>query len=117
MTKEEIRTDNTETLKNALERIKKLEKENTELKEKLEILILNRFDEWFEITYQPVNCGNVPVPKVIPFKEHIRILKERDNQYAILLNEYNDLVESFNKLQKAYCDATGERYIEEVEEG
>lgn len=78
---------------------------------------LNRFDEWFEITYQPVNCGNVPVPKVITFKEHIRILKERDNQYAILLNEYNDLVESFNKLQKAYCDATGERYIEEVEEG
>lgn len=28
MTKEEIRTDNTETLKNALERIKELEKEN-----------------------------------------------------------------------------------------
>lgn len=31
---EEIRTDNTETLKNALERIKELEKENTELKER-----------------------------------------------------------------------------------
>lgn len=31
---EEIRTDNTETLKNALERIKELKKENTELKER-----------------------------------------------------------------------------------
>lgn len=31
---EEIRMDNTETLKNALERIKELEKENTELKER-----------------------------------------------------------------------------------
>lgn len=31
---EEIRTDNTETLKNALERIKELEKENEELKER-----------------------------------------------------------------------------------
>lgn len=32
---EEIRTDNTETLENALEQIKKLEKENAKLKEKL----------------------------------------------------------------------------------
>lgn len=77
---------------------------------------LNRFDEWFEATYQPVNCGNVPIPKLITFKEHIRTMKERDNQYAFLLNEYNDLVESYNKLQKAYCDVTGERYIEEEEE-
>lgn len=36
MTDEEIRTDNTETLKNALERIAELEKENTELQNKLE---------------------------------------------------------------------------------
>ena len=35
---EEIRTDNTETLKNALERIKELEKENTELKAGIEKL-------------------------------------------------------------------------------
>lgn len=46
---------------------------------------LNRFDEWFEATYQPVNCGNVPIPKVITFKEHIRIMKERDNQYALFM--------------------------------
>lgn len=34
---EEIRTDNTKTLKNALERITELEKENEELKEQVEI--------------------------------------------------------------------------------
>lgn len=33
---EEIRTDNTETLKNALERIKELEKENAELEAQIE---------------------------------------------------------------------------------
>lgn len=32
---EEIRTDNTNTLKNALERIAELEKENVDLKERL----------------------------------------------------------------------------------
>jgi len=36
MTDEEIRTDNTETLKNAMERIAELEKENAELRNKLE---------------------------------------------------------------------------------
>jgi hypothetical protein len=36
MTDEEIRTDNTETLVNALERIAELEKENAELRNKLE---------------------------------------------------------------------------------
>ena len=35
---EEIRTDNTETLKNALERIKELEKKNAELKAGIEKL-------------------------------------------------------------------------------
>lgn len=35
---EEIRTDNTETLKNALERIAELEKENAELKKRIEWL-------------------------------------------------------------------------------
>ena len=73
---------------------------------------LRHFDEWFELTYKPVNCGGLPVPKIISFKEHIRILKERDNDYAFLLNSYNDLVDDYNKLQKAYCEATGERYRE-----
>ena len=39
-------------------------------------------------------------------------MKERDNDYAFLLNSYNDLVDDYNKLQKAYCEATGERYRE-----
>lgn len=74
---------------------------------------LNQFDEWFAMTYKPVNFGGLPVPKIISFKEHIRILKEKDNQYNKLLNEYNDLVDSYNNLQEAYCKATGDRYIEE----
>lgn len=76
---------------------------------------MNQFDEWFELTYKPINCGGLPVPKIIAFKEHIRILKERDNQYNVLLNQYNDLVDSYNNLMKAYCKETGERYIEEGE--
>lgn len=74
---------------------------------------MNHFDEWFFLTYTPANCGGLPVPKVVAFKEHIRILKERDNQYNQLLNKYNDLVDSYNNLQKAYCETTGERYLEE----
>ncbi|MCR4715192.1 MAG: hypothetical protein K5751_12550 [Treponemataceae bacterium] len=77
---------------------------------------LSRFDEWFELTYKPVNCGGLPVPKIISFKEHIRILKERDNDYTSLQNRYNELVDDYNKLQKAYCEATGERYVEEGKE-
>lgn len=76
---------------------------------------MNHFDEWFYLTYRPSNCGGLEVPKIIAFKEHIRILKEQENQYAKLLNKYNDLVESYNSLQKAYCEVTGERYIEEEE--
>lgn len=37
MTDEEIRTDNAETLANALERIAELEKENAELKKEVEV--------------------------------------------------------------------------------
>lgn len=73
---------------------------------------MNHFDEWFYLTYKPINCGGLPVPKVVSFKEHIRILKEKDNQYILLLNQYNKLVESYNSLQKAYCEATNERYID-----
>jgi hypothetical protein len=25
---------------------------------------LNQFDEWFAMTYKPVNCGGLPVPKM-----------------------------------------------------
>ena len=34
---------------------------------------MNQFDEWFELTYKPINCGGLPVPKIISFKEHIRV--------------------------------------------
>lgn len=74
---------------------------------------LNNFDEWFYLTYTPQNCGGLPVPKQIAFKEHIRVLKEKDNVYAMLLNDYNKLVDDYNRLQKAYCEATGERYYGE----
>lgn len=78
---------------------------------------MSQSDKWFELTYKPINCGGLPVPKIIAFKEHIRILKERDNQYAMLLNQYNDLVDSYNNLMKAHCKETGERYVEEGGKG
>lgn len=42
---EEIRTDNTETLKNALERIKELEKKNAELKAEIEKMKVQHFTD------------------------------------------------------------------------
>ena len=78
---------------------------------------LSHYEEWFARTYKPVNCGGLPVPKIISFKEHIRILKERENDYVSLQNRYNDLVDDYNKLMKAYCEVTGERYVEEGIDG
>lgn len=46
---EKIRTDNTETLENALERIAGLEKENAELKAKIEEL--KKYYEGFECVF------------------------------------------------------------------
>lgn len=74
---------------------------------------LSKFEEWFALTYTPANCGGLKVPKVMSFKEHIKILKEKDNDYNRLLNEYNNLVDDFNSLRKAYFEATGEMYWRE----
>lgn len=71
---------------------------------------LSKFDEWFEVTYRPINCGDLKIPKIISFKEHIRIIKEKENDYTRLLMLYNDLVDAFNHLQKAFYETTGERY-------
>lgn len=46
---EEIRTDNTETLENTLERIAELEKENAELKAQIEEL--KKYYEGFECVF------------------------------------------------------------------
>lgn len=43
---------------------------------------------------------NIQPPKVITFKEHIRVLCELDSQYETLLKEYNKLVEEYNELVK-----------------
>lgn len=69
---------------------------------------LSKFEEWFALTYNPRNFGAIKVPKIISFKEHIRILKEKDNQYHSLLNEYNKLVDAYNHLQTAFIEKTGE---------
>lgn len=84
-------------------------------KRKDELNDLNEFDSWFELVYRPINCGGMKVPKIISFKEHIRILKERDNEYNRLLGDYNKLVDMFNELRKAFFEATGQLYSE-VEE-
>ena len=46
---EEIRTDNTKTLKNALERIKEIEKENTELKSIADFQTSSNMDRYFQL--------------------------------------------------------------------
>lgn len=46
---EEIRTDNTETLKNALERIKELEKENAELRSIADFQTSSNMDRYFQL--------------------------------------------------------------------
>jgi hypothetical protein len=76
----------------------------------------SKFEEWFALTYIPVNCGGLKVPKVISFKEHIRILKEKDNDYNKLLNDYNKLVDDFNSLRKVHFEATGELYRRKEED-
>ena len=59
------------------------------------LIDLNDFNVWFEANF---NRSNVPIPKIISFKEHVRILCERDTQYQWLLNEYNELVDKYNAL-------------------
>lgn len=60
------------------------------------VVDLSNFDVWYEMNY--IKGQNIQPPKIISFKEHIRVLAERDNQYEVLLNEYNKLVDKYNEL-------------------
>lgn len=60
------------------------------------VVDLSNFDVWYEMNY--IKGQNIQPPKVITFKEHIRVLAERDNQYEALLKEYNELVDKYNTL-------------------
>ena len=60
------------------------------------VVDLSNFDVWYEMNY--IKGQNIQPPKVISFKEHIRVLAERDSQYEALLKEYNELVEKYNAL-------------------
>ena len=60
------------------------------------VVDLNNFDVWYEMNY--IKGQNIQPPKVISFKEHIRVLAERDSQYEALLKEYNELVDKYNAL-------------------
>ena len=99
---EEIRTDNTEALKNALERIKELEKENTELKER-HAEILEAFAsassgddfEMAESAREIMEILNIPcyrhgkvVSKLTKAKNHIHrllvLLTEGKRSYAVI---------------------------------
>lgn len=103
---EEIRTDNTETLKNALERIKELEKENTELKERhaeIHAEIIEAFAsassgddfEMAESAREIMEILNIPcyrhgkvVSKLTKAKNHIHrllvLLTEGKRSYAVI---------------------------------
>ncbi len=60
------------------------------------VVDLSNFDVWYEMNY--IKGQNIQPPKVITFKEHIRVLCERDCQYEALLKEYNELVDKYNAL-------------------
>lgn len=60
------------------------------------VVDLSNFDTWYEMNY--VKGINIQPPKLITFKEHIRVLCERDSQYDALLKEYNELVDKYNDL-------------------
>lgn len=64
--------------------------------ERKSVVDLSNFDVWYEMNY--IKGQNIQPPKVITFKEHIRVLCERDSQYEALLKEYNELVEKYNAL-------------------
>lgn len=73
------------------------EKEHKNKKEvRKSVVDLSNFDVWYEMNY--IKGQNIQPPKVITFKEHIRVLCERDSQYEALLKEYNELVEKYNAL-------------------
>ena len=75
------------------------EKEHKDKKEvRKPVVDLSNFDVWYEMNY--IKGQNIQPPKVITFKEHIRVLCERDSQYEALLKEYNELVEAYNELVK-----------------
>lgn len=60
------------------------------------VVDLNNFEVWYEMNY--IKGQNIQPTEVITFKEHIRVLCERDSQYEALLNEYNELVNTYNAL-------------------
>ena len=60
------------------------------------VIDLSNFDVWFEMNY--IKGQNIKPPKLITFKEHIRVLAERDSQYDALLKDYNELVDKYNAL-------------------
>ncbi|MCQ2485841.1 MAG: hypothetical protein MJ168_10985 [Clostridia bacterium] len=73
------------------------EKEHKGKKEvRKRVVDLSNFDVWYEMNY--IKGQNIQPQKVITFKEHIRVLCERDSQYEALLNEYNELVDKYNAL-------------------
>jgi hypothetical protein len=75
---EEIRTDNTETLENTLERIAELEKENTELKERI---------KWYSEQICNKECAEV-WGELTKAKNHIHrllvLLTEGKRSYAVI---------------------------------
>lgn len=93
-----------------MEKETRIKRMKERIKRKIRSACGKRKDEWFELFYRLENLDEMEAPKTISFKKHIQILKERYNDYSILLDKYNKLVDAFNELQKAFYEATGEYY-------
>jgi len=126
---EEIRTDNTETLKNALERIKELEKENTELKER-HTEILEAFAsassgddfEMAESAREIMEILNIPcyrhgkvVSKLTKAKEIIKKFSEFVNNEAENDPEYPEYSQEQEDLWNELCEQA-EQFLKEESE-
>ena len=91
---EEIRTDNTETLKNALERIKELEKENAELKKNYDesLVACGVLKEKIELLSKPSLLESMQDVLITSQKEAYEKQKEQLTQAKELLKKIEKIV-------------------------
>ena len=67
---------------------------------------MNKFDEWFELAYRPVNCGGLPVPKIISFKW------KRCTIFMYPTTIYESLARQCEVVRKKYLETKNEHYFD-----